>query len=37
MVPAHLLKIHYSSLKRSGYPRILLPRGYSVRKQLPGV
>jgi len=36
MVPAHLLKIHYSSLRRSGYPRVLFPRGYSARKRLPG-
>jgi hypothetical protein len=36
MVPAHLLKIHYSSLRRSGYPRVLFPRGYSARKPLPG-
>jgi hypothetical protein len=36
MMPAHLLKVHYSSLRRTGYPRVLFPVGYSVRKQLPG-
>ena len=36
MVPAHLLKIHYSAMKKSGYPRILFPMGFTVRKQLPG-
>jgi len=37
MVPAHLLKVHYSAMKKSGYPRILFPMGYTVRKQLPGM
>lgn len=36
LVPAHLLKVHYSSLRKSGYPRIEFPRGYTARKQLPG-
>jgi hypothetical protein len=36
VVPAHLLKVHYSAMKASGYPRILFPMGHTVRKQLPG-
>lgn len=34
MVPAHLLRVHYSAMKKGEYPRILFPMGYTVRKQL---